>query len=69
MCNTETPYYSTVRTHNVRESESQLQNTAPSHYSAVLILTTSDSHKPTPHYGYALACIPSGSLVYHRLFP
>jgi hypothetical protein len=67
MRNTATPHYSTVRVRMT--SDSHLQNTATPHYSTVRIRTTSVSHTPTPQDGYARARTPSGSLVYHRLFP
>jgi hypothetical protein len=61
------PHYSVVRVDTT--SDSQLQNTVTSHYSAVRIRATLGSRTLTPHYGSVRSRTPSGSLVYHRLFP
>jgi hypothetical protein len=50
-------------------SDIQLQNTSTSHYSAARIRTTSGRYTPIPHYSSVSARTPSGSLVYHHLFP
>jgi hypothetical protein len=66
MRNTATPRYSALRVSTT--SYSQLQNTETSHCSAVRTHTTSERHTLAPYYGSGCTCIPSGSLVYHRLF-
>jgi hypothetical protein len=65
--NTATPHYSALRISAMLDS--QLQNTATSHCSAVRTHVTSDGHTITPHYGAGRTRTPSGSLMYHRLFP
>jgi hypothetical protein len=65
--NTATPHYSALRVSAMLDG--QLQKTVTSYCSAVRTHAMSDGHTLTPHYSSGRTRTPSGSLMYHRLFP